>query len=355
LPGGAGEKTEKATPKKRREQRREGNVATSKDVIVVVSLFVCFYCLQILFPMIFESLRDITVLLISAVSSVDELSQGVLQELGMESVEVIVKCVIPIGLISMVVGIVMTGIQTRFLFTMKPVGFKLKNLNPLNGIKKLFSVKNLVELFKAAIKIILLTVVLYQILRDEIIVIAQMMDMNAAAGFSYVLKEIMGMVLKIGLVFAVIAGFDFFYQRWSHEKSLKMTKEEVKEEYKQTEGNPEIKGRIKNLQRSMARSRMMQAVPDADVIIRNPTHYAVALKYDIDHDNAPVLIAKGQDYIALKIVEIAEQSNVMVIENKPLARGIYATTPLNCEIPAEYYGVVAEILVKVFRMNKKLG
>ncbi|MCI9271740.1 MAG: flagellar biosynthesis protein FlhB [Dorea sp.] len=355
MPGGAGEKTEKATPKKRREQRREGNVATSKDVIVVVSLFVCFYCLQILFPMIFESLRDITVLLISAVSSVDELSQGVLQELGMESVEVIVKCVIPIGLISMVVGIVMTGIQTRFLFTMKPVGFKLKNLNPLNGIKKLFSVKNLVELFKAAIKIILLTVVLYQILRDEIIVIAQMMDMNAAAGFSYVLKEIMGMVLKIGLVFAVIAGFDFFYQRWSHEKSLKMTKEEVKEEYKQTEGNPEIKGRIKNLQRSMARSRMMQAVPDADVIIRNPTHYAVALKYDIDHDNAPVLIAKGQDYIALKIVEIAEQSNVMVIENKPLARGIYATTPLNCEIPAEYYGVVAEILVKVFRMNKKLG
>lgn len=355
MPGGSGEKTEKATPKKRREQRKEGNVATSKDVIVVVSLFVCFYCLQILFPMIYKSIRDITVLLISAVSSVDELSQGVLQELGMKSVEVLVKCIIPIGLISMAVGIVMTGIQTRFLFTMKPVGFKLKNLNPLNGIKRLFSAKNLVELFKAAIKIILLTVVLYQILKDEIAVIAQMMDINAAAGFSYVLKEIMGMVLKIGLVFAVIAGFDFFYQRWSYEKKLKMTKEEVKEEYKQTEGNPEIKGKIKSLQRSMARSRMMQAVPDADVIIRNPTHYAVALKYDIDHDNAPVLIAKGQDYIALKIVEIAEQSNVMVIENKPLARGIYATTPLNCEIPAEYYGVVAEILVKVFRMNKKLG
>ncbi|MCI8939758.1 MAG: flagellar biosynthesis protein FlhB [Dorea sp.] len=355
MPGGSGEKTEKATPKKRKEQRKEGNVATSKDVIVVVSLFVCFYSLQILFPMIFKSIRDITMLLISAVSSVDELSQGVLKELGMKSVEVLVKCIIPIGLISMVVGIIMTGIQTRFLFTMKPVGFKLKNLNPLNGIKKLFSAKNLVELFKAAIKIILLTVVLYQILKNEITMIAQMMDINAAAGFSYVLKEIMGMVLKIGLVFAVIAGFDYFYQRWSYEKKLKMTKEEVKEEYKQTEGNPEIKGKIKSLQRSMARSRMMQAVPDADVIIRNPTHYAVALKYDIDHDNAPVLIAKGQDYIALKIVEIAEQSNVMVIENKPLARGIYATTPLNCEIPAEYYGVVAEILVKVFRMNKKLG
>ena len=355
MPQGSGEKTEKATPKKRREQRKEGNVATSKDVVVVVSLFACFYCLQIFFPMIFESLRDMMILLISAISSVEDLSLGVLQELGMESVSVLVKCIIPLGLISMVIGIVMTGIQTRFLFTMKPVGFKLKNLNPLNGIKKLFSAKNLVELLKAALKIILLTIVLYQILKGEIIIIAQMMDINAVAGFSYVLQEIMGMVLKIGLVFAVIAGFDYFYQRWSYEKNLKMTKEEVKEEYKQTEGNPEIKGKIKSLQRNMARSRMMQAVPDADVIIRNPTHYAVALKYDIDHDNAPVLIAKGQDYIALKIVEIAEQSNVTVIENKPLARGIYASTPLNSEIPAEYYGVVAEILVKVFRMNKKLG
>lgn len=355
MPGESGEKTEKATPKKRREQRKEGNVATSQDVIVVVSLIVCFYCLQAFFSTIYESLRDIMVLLISSVSSVEELSFGVLQELGWKSAGLLAKCILPIGLIAMAVGIVITGIQTRFLFTMKPVGFKLKNLNPLNGIKKLFSAKNLIELLKAALKISLLTVVLYQILKNEIVVIAQMMDMSVAAGFSYVLKEIMGMVLKIGLVFAVIAGFDYFYQRWSYEKKLKMTKEEVKEEYKQIEGNPEIKGKIKSLQRSMARSRMMQAVPDADVIIRNPTHYAVALKYDIDHDNAPILIAKGQDYVALKIVEIAEQSNVTVIENKPLARGIYATTPLNCEIPAEYYGVVAEILVKVFRMNKKLG
>lgn len=133
-----------------------------------------------------------------------------------------------------------------------------------------------------------------------------------------------------------------------------MSKQEIKEEFKQTEGNPEIKGRIRNLQRSMARNRMMQAVPDADVIIRNPTHYAVALKYDIDHDNAPILIAKGADRLALKIIEIGEANGVSIIENRPLARGIYATTPLECEIPAEYYGVVAEILVQVFRMNKKM-
>lgn len=184
--------------------------------------------------------------------------------------------------------------------------------------------------------------------------IAQMMDVNPISAATYVLKEIISMILQIGMIFAAIAGFDFFYQRWKYEKDLKMSKDEVKEEYKQMEGDPKVKGKIRSLQQNMARSRMMQAVPDADVIIRNPTHFAVALRYDIDNDNAPVVVAKGQDYIALKIVEVGEINHVTVIENKPLARGIYASTPLGGQIPAEYYGVVAEILVEVFRMNKKL-
>ena len=204
------------------------------------------------------------------------------------------------------------------------------------------------------LKIILLSVILYQILKGEIVTVARMTGVKPMAAAAYTLTRVMSMVLRVGLVFAAIAGFDFFYQRWSYEKKIKMSKDEVKEEFKETEGNPEIKGKIKSLQRTMAQNRMMQAVPDADVIIRNPTHYAVALKYDIDHDNAPVLVAKGQDYVALRIVEIAEESGVMVVENKPLARGIFASTPLDHEIPAEYYGVVAEILVQVFRMNKKM-
>lgn len=354
MPSGSGEKTEKATPKRRSDARKEGNVATSKDVIMVVSLFGCFYCLQLFFPMMYKSLRDILVYLIAAIGEIDELSAGELQQLGMMVVKLLALCIFPLGIISIAIAVVATGVQTRFLFTMKPTKFKLSKLNPLNGIKNLFSAKNFIEVVKSLLKLIVLSVVLYQVLKGEITLIAQTMDMNPVVGFSYILKEIMSMVLRIVLVFAAIAGFDFFYQRWSYEKKLKMTKEEVKEEYKQTEGNPQIKGKIRSLQQSMARSRMMQAVPTADVIIRNPTHYAVALRYDIDHDNAPVLIAKGQDLIALKIVEIAEQNHITVIENKPLARGIYASTPLDCEIPAEYYGVVAEILVKVFRMNKKL-
>lgn len=348
------EKTEKATPKKRRDQRKEGNVASSKDVIAVASLIGCFYCLQMLFPMIYESLRDTMIFQISAVESIEELSLGNLQMLGMKAVTVLSKCIFPLGVISLAIGVIATGIQTRFNVTTKPLKFKLSKLNPLKGLKNMFSLKQVVELLKAVIKIIILGVILYGILKDEIVVIAQMMDIDPLSSSAYILKEIMSMVLKISMVFAAIAGFDYFYQRWSYEKNLKMTKEEVKEEYKQTEGDPKIKGKIRSLQQSMARSRMMQAVPDADVIIRNPTHYAVALRYDIDKDNAPVVIAKGQDLIALKIVEIGEAHKVTVIENKPLARGIYASTPLGGQIPAEYYGVVAEILVEVFRMNKKL-
>ena len=348
------EKTEKATPKKRRDQRKKGNVATSKDVIAVASLVGCFYCLQMLFPTIYKSLREMMIFQISSVATIDELSLGNLQILGMKSVNTLAKCIFPLGVISLSIGVIATGIQTRFLFTKEPLKFKLSKLNPLNGIKNMFSAKQLVELVKSVLKIIVLAVVLYNILKDEIIVIAQMLDVNPINASAYVLKEIMSMVLQIGMIFAAIAGFDYFYQRGKYEKDLKMSKEEVKEEFKQMEGDPKVKGKIRSLQQSMARSRMMQAVPDADVIIRNPTHYAVALKYDIDHDNAPKVIAKGQDLVALKIVEIGQQNKVTVIENKPLARGLYASTPLGGQIPAEYYGVVAEILVEIFRMNKKL-
>jgi len=291
---------------------------------------------------------------VSSVEGMQELSLSNLQLVGMKAVETAAWCIFPLGVISLAIGVLGTGIQTRFLFTKEPLKFKLSKLNPLKGIKNMFSTRQLIELAKALLKIIILAVVLYGILKDELVMIAQMMDVDPISASTYVLKEIISMVLRIGMIFAAIAGFDFFYQRWKYEKDLKMSKEEVKEEYKQMEGDPKVKGKIRSLQQNMARSRMMQAVPDADVIIRNPTHYAVALRYDIDHDNAPVVIAKGQDYIALKIVEIGENSNVTIIENKPLARGIYASTPLGGQIPAEYYGVVAEILVEVFRMNKKL-
>ena len=230
--------------------------------------------------------------------------------------------ILPLGFISIILAVVATGVQTKFLFAAKSAAFKLSNLSIIKGVKNLFSLKNLIELLKGILKITILCVVLYQLLKEDMRNIMRMMDMNILASASYTLEMVMSMVLKIGLIFTAIAGFDYLYQRWDYEKKIRMSKQEVKEEFKQTEGNPEIKGKIRSLQRSRARNRMMQAVPDADVIIRNPTHFAVALKYDIHKHNAPILVAKGQDFVALKIGEIGEANGVTNIENKPLARGI---------------------------------
>lgn len=351
----AGEKTEKATPKKRKDQRKEGNVFQSKDVVTIVSLLGSFCCLQLLFPMIYRTLRDCLVRFIGYAGTVEELGQGDMPKLGFEAGLVVVKGALPILMIGCALAILATGIQTRFLFTSKAFKPKFSNLNPLNGIKNMFSLKSLVELLKGIVKIILLGVILFNLLKGELFRLTNTMYMDLSVSTVYVLKKIMTLVLQVCMYFAAVAALDYFYQWWSYEKKLKMSKDEVKEEYKQLEGNPEIKGRIKDVQRQRARSRMMQAVPEADVIIRNPTHYAVALKYDPNRDNAPHLIAKGQDELALRIVKVAEENDVTVIENKPLARGIYASTPLNAEIPGEYYGVVAEILVQVYKLkNKKL-
>ena len=322
---------------------------------MVISLLGSFCCLQLLFPLIYRTLRDCLVQFIGYAGTVKELSQGDVPKLGFQAGLVVVKGALPILLIGCALAVLATGIQTRFLFASKAFKPKFSNMNPLNGIKNMFSMKNLVEILKGIVKIILLGVILYHMLKGEFFRLINTMYMDLSLSTVYVLKKIMSMVLQVCMYFAAVAALDYFYQWWSYEKKIKMSKDEIKEEYKQLEGNPEIKGRIKDVQRQRARSRMMQAVPQADVIIRNPTHYAVALKYDPNRDNAPHLIAKGQDELALRIVRVGEEHEVVVIENKPLARGIYASTPLGAEIPGEYYGVVAEILVQVYKLkNRKL-
>ena len=188
------EKTEKATPKKRRDQRKKGHVASSKDVIVVASLIGCFYCLQMLFPSIYRALRDALIFQVSSIAEMEELSLNNLQIIGMKSVTTLAKCIFPLGVISLAISVIATGIQTRFLFTKEPLKFQLSKLNPLKGIKNMFSAKQVVELVKSSVKIVILAVILYGILKDELVMIAQMMDVDPANSFAYVLKEVMGMV-----------------------------------------------------------------------------------------------------------------------------------------------------------------
>ena len=217
----------------------------------------------------------------------------------------------------------------------------------------MFSLKRVVELIKNLLKIILLLVLLYDILMDDAIQVARMVDMPPINSAAFMMSMVFSLVMKVCLAFTVVAFFDFLYQRWEYERDLKMTKQEVKDEFKQTEGNPQIKGRIRSLQRQMAMSRMIQKVPQADVIIRNPTHYAIALKYDPNVNGAPMVLAKGQDELALRIIKVGEENGVFITENRPLARALYESCELDREIPAEFYGAVAEILVYIYKASHR--
>lgn len=347
------QKTEKATPKKRRDERKKGHVAVSKDVVMIASLLGIFLLLRLLFPFMYRTLRDFMIKYISLASKAETMSDYT-TEMFWDTLYAVSKAAIPILLASIALAIVATGVQTKFIFTKSNMAPKFNRLNPIKGIQNMLSLKSLVELIKSIIKITILIVILYQIIKSDLIAVARTIDMDLKTSMVYVLNAIMEMIYKVSIIFLAIAGFDYFYQWWDFERQIKMSKQELKEEYKQTEGNPEIKGRIRNIQRERARSRMMQAVPTADVIVRNPTHYAVALRYDIEKDSAPVLVAKGQDELALRIVAVGEENGVYVLENKPLARGIYASTQVGGEIPPEYYGMVAEILVYVYRMNHRI-
>lgn len=346
-------KTEKATPKKRRDQRKEGNVFFSKDVISVVLVLGLFYILKLSFPVMYESAGRFMIKVLTSAPGTEELTLSVLQHLGAEGMATVVRSAAAVMLSAVILAVLATGIQTRFIFTGKKIMPKFSNLSPLKGIRNLFSMKNLIELLKSVLKTAVLMVVLYRLIDADLIHAARTMGMDIKASATFMLNMAMDMVIQISMIFLVIAGLDYMYQRWDYEKNLRMSKQELKDEYKQTEGNPEIKGRIREIQRQRAQNRMMQEVPDADVIIRNPTHYAVALKYDPDRNRAPVVTAKGQDELALRIVKTGEENEVPVIENRPLARGIYASVPLGGEIPPDYYGVVAEILVEIFKTEQK--
>lgn len=213
--------------------------------------------------------------------------------------------------------------------------------------------KSLINALKNIIKIGILMAIIYFTLIGMFQESSKYLYVDIVAACTHIFDNGMNMVMRVIIAFVAVAAADFLYQWWEYERSLRMSKQEIKEEYKQTEGDPQIKGKIKEMQRRRAMSRMMQQVPQADVVIRNPTHFAVALRYKPDSDSAPVVMAKGQDEVALRIVKVAEEHGVAVIENVPLARSLFAEAELNQEIPPQLYGAVAEVLVYVFHLNEK--
>lgn len=347
-------KTEKATPKKRRDERKKGNVFMSQDAVAVVTLLGSFAAFWMMSGRIAEQLTGYMRFCFSKVDLAAGLSVGdILHELTMQAMGLIGRTVLPITLVTAGCAIVATFAQTRLLVSGELMKPKFSRINPLEGFKRLFSLKSVINALKGLLKISILMVIVYLSIDGMFHESAKYLYVDLRASCTHLFSQGMGMVIKIALAFVALAALDIFYQWWDYERQIRMSKQEIKEEYKQTEGDPQIKGKIKEMQRKRAQSRMMQQVPQADVVIRNPTHFAVALRYHPDEDAAPIVLAKGMDELALRIVKVAEENKVAVIENVPLARALYADAELDREIPPELYNPVAEVLVYIFRLNEK--
>lgn len=346
------EKTEKATPKKRRDQRKEGNVLQSKEIVTAASVLGLFASVRLLAGFMMKNILGYTAN-VYEVSGTYDVNPDTIMPLIVNMMTLFVAVVGPICAVAMLLGIIPTLAQTRGLFTMKAMKPKFSRLNPFEGIKRMFSMQAIVGILKGLIEVAVIGYMIYSEIADRMPTILSLMDVGIMQGLGYAALSIFDLVMLICVLLVFVAAGDFLFQWWQFEKKLKMSKQEVKEEFKQMEGDPQVKSKIKQRQQQMAQSRMMQEVPGADVIIRNPTHYAVALKYDQDKNRAPVVVAKGKDYLAMKIVEIAEKNDVYCMENPPLARTLYAEVDLGREIPFELYDAVAEVLTVVYREKGK--
>ena len=265
----SGSKTEKATPKKRRDQRKEGNVLQSKDVASLVTFAGSFFALSIFLEGMIVSIAQFMIRFLGIAGTMTDTSNGNVLTLSSLFAVTLAKSLLPFLLVCVLLGILGSGMQTRFLFATKNLKPKFSRLNPLEGFKKLFSMQNIVELVKSILKLIVLIVLTYSMLKADMASTVKTMQLDIAKSVAFTFSMLKTLIIRIVIAFVAIAALDYLYQWWSFERKLRMSKQEIKEEYKQTEGNPEIKGRIKNLQQQRARMRMMQAVPDADVIIRS--------------------------------------------------------------------------------------
>lgn len=348
----SGEKTEKATPKKKEKARGEGQVAISKEIATVITLILGFLAIKAFSGYMYKSLGDVMKFNFTMISnSSNILSDSYLLDFFLY---LCIKTFIiagPIMIVAMIVGIIANILQVGWHPTTKPLEPKFNSFNPTNGLKKLFSPKQLVEALMSIVKVIFLGYVIYNTIKGEVHQIRNLIYMDLFDGIMYIGNLCIDIGLKVGYFFIIIAIMDFAYQRFSHNKKLKMSKQDIKEEYKQSEGDPIIKAQIRQRMREAAMKRMMQDVPDADVVITNPTHFAIAIKYDKSNETAPIVIAKGVDHLAQKIKEKAKENNVEIVENKQLARALYSSVDIGNEIPPELYQSVAEVLAFVYKLK----
>ena len=358
--GPGGEKTEEPTSKKLEDARKDGQVAKSQEICNAVSLIALFLTLRFVGVYIGESFLNVIKYIYGVIPEFTELTGGYISTgdfvriLRFALLRIIIL-LLPIFGVGVVIALLTNILQVKWKVTSKPLQPKLNKLSPLSGIKKIFSKKKLVDLGLSIAKLLVIFGVVWNYINGMGGLISLLFDMQVNTGVGQICSIVVDLGFRISVVYLLVAVLDLIYQRWKFHKDMMMTKQEVKDEYKNSEGDPQIKGKIKQRMMEASRRRMMQAVPEADVVITNPTHFAVALKYDTDVADAPYVVAKGQDFLAQKIKEEARQAGVEIVENKPLARMIYHNVDIGGLIPPELYQAVSEVIAMVYNIRDRKG
>ncbi len=357
--GPGGEKTEQPTSKKLEDARKEGQVAKSKEIANAFGILALFLILKLYVGIMGTGFISTFNAVYSQIPDVSRLYEG---NIASASLQVLIRSMMlrmllliaPVFLVAFLVAFLCDLVQVKWRPTTKPLQPKFNKLSPLKGFKRLFSANAFVELIKSLAKIGLVVYMVYSYLKDRIGQIFILYDLAINQAIGLIGEVVVDLGIRIAAVYMVIALLDFAYQKWKFNEDMKMTKQEVKDEFKNQEGDPQIKGKQRQRMREASMRRMMQQLPEADVVITNPTHYAVAVKYDPDKYEAPYVLAKGQDFLAQKIKDVAKENDIEIVEDKPLARMLYANVDIGELIPPELYQAVAEVLAFVYHLKGKV-
>ncbi len=347
------ERTEQATPRRRRQAREEGQVARSLELNAAAIICLGFAALYVLGPSLAgKSANLMTYIFTNApfIAKSDHTFFGVFTEATMRFMHII----LPIFAVMVVVAVGINVVQVGFDLSPKVINPNFDKIDPMKGFKRIFSSRSLFTAVRDTLKLIVVGIVAYKVIDSEFSSFFLYSDMTIGQLASSLGALTFSVAIKIGICILAIAIIDYLYQRHEYEKSIRMSKQEIKEEMKDTEGNPQLKARVRQIQREMSKKRMMAAVPTADVVVTNPTHIAVALKYEKGEDNAPFVIAKGERLIAQKIKEIALESGVPIVEDKPLARSLFKMCDIGDVVPETLYRAVAELLAYVYKLKNKV-
>ncbi|MDR1509956.1 MAG: flagellar biosynthesis protein FlhB [Synergistaceae bacterium] len=348
----AEERTEPATPRKRHKTREEGRVAKSQDLSASVVIITGLLVIYILGMTVWESLlgmfRNVAWHLSSPLMQDDKWWVNPVIDGG----RAFAVGWLPAGLLCALFAVVVLVYQVGFVVTAKPLSFNIDRFNPVSGLKKIISMRTIVEMLKGILKALVLLGMLFWIMRNERDLMMSVMMYPLGRGSGVIIGKIWDLSIRMAVILFLLGVADYMYQRWEFDKSIKMSKQEIKEEYRQMEGDPQIKRRIRQKQRELASRRMMADVPKADVIVTNPSHIAVAIQYDQKSMSAPIVVAKGEDFVARKIRDIAAEHDIPIVENKPLARALMDQVEIGEAIPEDLYRAVAEVLAFVYRLKK---